>query len=256
MINWITISLFVSAQFTLYAQNEVKPFFSTNRNMAYSIRFGFLKAGTMECISQTNAHMIENKKCYKLEVMGKTAGSFAAFAKIQDRWMSYVDTSIGLPFRFIRELRENKYTKEELTEFDRENNLAVVSTKTNQDEYKVATYNTPPNVHDMLSAYLALNAAPLHQLQLNEIVRMNVFLDDSTYQFSIMYLGREQIKTKYGKKDSFKISPIMPENSVFSKKEAIICWISADSEKIPLKLRAKVKIGTLELDLQKYSGYE
>jgi hypothetical protein len=85
---------------------------------------------------------------------------------------------------------------------------------------------------------------------------MNVFLDDSTYQFSIMYLGREQIKTKYGKKDSFKISPIMPENSVFSKKEAIICWISADSEKIPLKLRAKVKIGTLELDLQKYSGYE
>ena len=256
MKKWLTIALFVATPFALYAQNETKPFFFNNRHMAYTIRFGFLKAGTMECKSETNAHLIEGKKCYKLEVMGKTAGTFAAFAKIQDRWMSYVDTSIGLPFRFIRELRENNYSKEELTEFDRLNNLAVVSTKTNQDEYQVATYNTPANVHDMISAYLALNATSLHLMKKNDIVQLNIFLDDSTFEFRLKYLGKEEIKTKYGKRDSFKISPIMPENSIFSKKEAIICWISADCEKIPLKLRAKVKIGTLELNLEKYSGYE
>ena len=241
---------------TMAKESNAQPFFSQKKEVLYRIHYGFIEAGELMCFSDTNYHYVENKKCRKMEIIGKTTGAAAAFASIHDRWISYVDSTTGLPFRFIRELKENDYAKEELTEFDRDNDIVIVSTKTDKDEYSAASFKVPHDAHDMVSAYLALNAYPLHTLAENGMFGFHVFLEDSTYSFQIRYLGKESIKTKYGKKEAFKISPIMPDNSVFSKDEAILCWISTDDERIPLKLRAKLAVGAIEMELEHYSVYE
>lgn len=238
------------------AQERSNPFFDKAKNVSYRIHYGFIDAGVLECVSDTSSFLIENRKCYKLAITGKTTGAASAFAKINDRWITYIDTVSGYPFRFIRELQENSYTKEEMTEFDRDNALAVVSNKTDKDEYNVTTHPVPTDAHDMVSAYLKLHATYFHKHKQKDTITIKVFLEDSTYQFKIRYLGKEKIKTKYGKKQAYKISPIMPENSIFSKEESIVCWLSADSERIPLKLRAKLIVGAVEMELEKYSGYE
>ena len=191
-----------------------------------------------------------------MEIIGKTTGAAAAFANIHDRWISYIDSATGHPFRFIRELQENNYVKEELTEFDRDNNIAIVSTKSSEDEYVAGSFKVPADAHDMVSAYLALNTYPLQDLKKDSLFSFHVFLEDSTYSFAIRYLGKETIKTKYGKKEAFKISPIMPENSIFSKDEAIVCWIGTDKERIPLKLKARLTVGAVEIELEHYSAYD
>jgi len=248
--------VFVGFVYSGFAQERSSPFFDKSRIVSYRIHYGFIDAGVLECVSDTNSYLIENRKCYKLAITGKTSGAAATFAKINDRWITYVDTVSGYPFRFIRELQENNYSKEELTEFDRENSLAVVSNKTEKDEYNVTTHKIPADAHDMVSAYLKLHSIHFQKHKIKDTLSINVFLEDSTYQFKIRYLGKEKIKTKYGKKHAYKISPIMPENSIFSKEEAIVCWLSADSERIPLKLRAKLIVGAVEMELEKYSGYE
>lgn len=237
------------------AQNE-DPFFKSARKVSYSISYGFIQAGVLEFKSDTTTYSIEAKKCHKMEIIGKTTGAAAAFANIHNRWISYVDVVNGLPFRFIRELQENSYTKEELTEFDRDNNIAVVSDKSENDEFEVTSKAVPTGVHDMVSAYLALNAQPLHLLNKNDSLQFNVFVEDTTYAFKIKYLGKETIKTTYGKKEAYKLSPIMPANSVFSDEEDLLCWISADKDKIPLRFRAKLAVGAIEMELTEYSGYK
>lgn len=254
---WIFRFLFLLLVTFLWVNTlQAQPFFRQKKEVLYRIHYGFIEAGELMCFSDTNYHFIENKKCRKMEIIGKTTGAASAFANIHDRWISYVDSATGLPFRFIRELQENSYTKEELTEFDRDNNIVIVSTKTEQDEYSMGSYKIPHDAHDMVSAYLALNAYPLETLSENNTFGFNVFVEDSTYSFTVKYLGKETIKTKYGKKEAFKISPIMPNNSVFSKDEAILCWISSDAERIPLKLRAKLTVGAVEMELEHYSVYE
>lgn len=233
-----------------------QPFFSQNKRVLYRIHYGFIEAGELMCASDTNYHYVENKKCRKMEIIGKTTGAAAAFANIKDRWISYVDSATGYPFRFIRELQENNYAKEELTEFDRDNKIVIVSTKSSEDEYEAKSFKVPADAHDMVSAYLALNTYPLQDLKKDSSFTFNVFLEDSTYSFAIRYLGKETIRTKYGKKEAFKISPIMPENGVFSKEEAILCWISTDEERIPLKLKAKLTVGAVEVELEHFSAYE
>jgi hypothetical protein len=231
-------------------------FFTTKKEASYRIHYGFINAGELSFLSDTTLHLVEKKMCHKMAVTGKTTGAAAAFAKIDDRWITYVDTVSGLPFRFIRELSENNYAKEELTEFDRESQFVVVSTKTSKDEFRVGSYHIPPDAHDMVSAYLSLNAYPLDKMLAQDTIRINVFLEDSTFAFKIKYLGRETINTEYGKKEAYKIAPMMPENSIFSKEEDLVCWISADAHKIPLKFKAKLSVGAVEMELERYSGYE
>ena len=238
------------------AQEHANLFFRRAQIVLYRIHYGFIDAGVLESVSDTNSFLIDGHKCYKMAITGKTTGAAAAFAKINDRWITYVDSVTGYPYRFVRELQENNYTKEELTEFDRKNATAVVSNKTDKDEYNVTTHTTTQDAYDMVSAYLHLSAIHFNKLTKNDTIQMNVFLEDSTFRFQIRYLGKEKIKTKYGKRQSYKISPVMPDNSIFSKEEAIICWLSADADKIPLKLRAKLVVGAVEMDLVKYSGYE
>ena len=250
------IFILSSFSFSTSAQEHSNLFFKKAQTVSYRIHYGFIDAGVLECVSDTNSFLIDGHTCFKMAVTGKTTGAAAAFAKINDRWITYVDSVTGYPYRFVRALQENNYTKEELTEFDRKNATVVVSNKTDKDEYNVTTHITTPDAHDMVSAYLSLHAIRFNKLNINDTVHINVFLEDSTFRFQIRYLGKEKIKTKYGKRHSYKISPIMPDNSIFSKEEAIICWLSADADKIPLKLRAKLVVGAVEMDLERYSGYE
>ena len=52
------------------------------------------------------------------------------------------------------------------------------------------------------------------------------------------------------------MEPIMPKNGIFSGKDAIKFWISDDQRKIPLKIRAQLFIGAVEVDITDYQeGY-
>ena len=76
--------------------------------------------------------------------------------------------------------------------------------------------------------------------------------EDKTYNFRIVYLGKEKVKTKFGKTSSFVITPVMPDNKLFSGRNPIKMWISDDLNRIPLKIEAELLLGSLELDIESF----
>ena len=44
----------------------------------------------------------------------------------------------------------------------------------------------------------------------------------------------------------------MPENKLFNGQDAIKVWLSDDEDKIPLKVKAEMFIGAIEIDIKKY----
>ncbi|MCK5278638.1 MAG: DUF3108 domain-containing protein, partial [Cyclobacteriaceae bacterium] len=55
-----------------------------------------------------------------------------------------------------------------------------------------------------------------------------------------------------GEFDAFLMSPIMPKNTFFRGKNPIKAWISDDKFRIPLKVKAELLIGSLEIDIRSY----
>jgi hypothetical protein len=80
------------------------------------------------------------------------------------------------------------------------------------------------------------------------------FLEDTFYDMKMVYDGIEKVKTKAGKFKAIKLIPIMPEGGVFDGEKSVTLWISADENKVPLKIEAKMFVGNTTLELSAFNN--
>ena len=82
----------------------------------------------------------------------------------------------------------------------------------------------------------------------------NIFLGDETLKFRLKVLGRETLKTKFGKIAAIKIRPYVQSGRVFKESESVTMWISDDDNLVPLKIKAGLLVGSLNADLNEYKN--
>ena len=83
---------------------------------------------------------------------------------------------------------------------------------------------------------------------------IDMFFDDETTKFKLKFLGREDIKTKFGKVSCMMFRPYVQAGRVFKEDESLTVWISDDKNKLPLKVQASLAVGSLKAELEKYKG--
>lgn len=219
--------------------------------LLFRAHYGFVNAGYGEVTISDKLYKINDRICYKIETVGKSSNSFDFFIRIRDTWRSYVDTSSIIPHKFFRHIEEGKYRKTEEVFYNHQaENLRVVDKKRDIDkEYKV-----PSNVQDLVSGFYFLRNTNFNKLSVNDTIYIPSFLENEIYDLKLVYRGKGKVKTKLGKFMALKLTPIMPENSLFDGEESIRVWISDDKNKIPLKIEADMFIGAVEMDLEKADG--
>ena len=67
-------------------------------------------------------------------------------------------------------------------------------------------------------------------------------------------MGREIIKTKFGKVSCLIFRPYVQSGRVFKEKESLTVWISDDDNKIPLLIKADLTVGSLKASLIEFRG--
>ena len=215
--------------------------------MSYS---GFLKAGnaTLE-VKETK---FKEKPVYHVVGKGWTTGVISWFFKVEDHYESYFDKYSGLPYKFVRQIDEGGHTKDLETEFDHDNNTAFVNNKKHNTQ---ETYATEKGVQDMVSAFYYLrNNYDTQSIKEGDIVTLNMFFDEENYKFKLKFLGRETIKTSFGKVKTLMFRPYVMAGRVFKEQESLTLWVSADENKIPLKIRADLRLGSLRAELEAFKG--
>ena len=53
---------------------------------------------------------------------------------------------------------------------------------------------------------------------------------------------------------TLKFRPYVMAGRVFKEEESLTLWVSADKNKIPLKIKADLAVGSLRADLSQYKG--
>ena len=48
--------------------------------------------------------------------------------------------------------------------------------------------------------------------------------------------------------------PIVQSGRVFKESESVTIWVTADDNKIPIKLKASLAVGSLRAELKRYKG--
>ncbi|MCB0445265.1 MAG: DUF3108 domain-containing protein [Gelidibacter sp.] len=215
--------------------------------MSYS---GFLKAGNATL--EVKEDKINGKDVYHVIGKGWTTGAIKWFFKVKDRYESYFDKETGLPYKFIRQVDEGGYTKNIEIEFDHDNSKAYVNDKKNKTQ---KTFATEANIQDMVSAFYYLrNNYKTETIKEGDQVSLNMFFDEENYNFKLKFLGREELDTEFGKIKTLKFRPYVMAGRVFQEQESLTLWVSADDNKIPLRIKADLAVGSLRADLEAFKG--
>ncbi len=222
----------------------------------YRVHYGFINAGEAVMEIDQQIHEINNRPCYKIDVFGRTKGFFDMITSVRDNWGTYVDTAAVFSHLFYQTIKEGKYMKKEVIEFDQVNNIALVNRLDKKDStlIKKDSIETLPNMQDLVSGYYYMRTFDYDTMKANQIFTVTGFYDDTTYHVKVKFLGREELKTKVGTFDAFLMSPIMPKNSFFRGSNPIKAWISDDKFRIPLKVKAELLIGSIEIDIKDYKN--
>lgn len=241
----------------LFLYSGTTPVFSQNSDafkegewFKFRIHYGIFNASyaTLE-VNETN---LNNKPVFHIEGIGKSTGLLSLFFKVDDNYQTYIDQKTGKPYKFIRKINEGGYTKDLEIDFDHKANKAhVLNRETNSRQ----TYSVPNNVHDMLSAfYYIRNQINGRELRPGDEMKLNMFIDDENLDFKLVFLGREVLKTKFGKVATLKFRPYVMAGRVFKEKESLTIWVSDDKNKVPMKIEADLAVGSLDADLDAYKG--
>ncbi|MBT8259103.1 MAG: DUF3108 domain-containing protein, partial [Bacteroidia bacterium] len=102
--------------------------------------------------------------------------------------------------------------------------------------------------------YFLRNNYDTETIKEGEEVQLNMFFDSENYGFKLKYLGRETIRTKFGKVKTLKFRPYVMAGRVFKEQESLTLWVSADKNKIPLRIKADLAVGSLRADLDAFKG--
>lgn len=248
---FLVLSTSLIIGFKQYEPTRVVPnkSFGVGEKVEYRVHYGFINAAEAKVEIAKNVTVVNNKPCYRINASGRTVGPFDLISKVRDTWRSYVDTAAILPHKFERSIQENKYRKEETVIFNHSKDVAISTVK---DDSK--TYNVPNNIHDIVSGYFFLRTINFDKISEGEVIEVPTFFDGDIYKLRVRYVGRDVIKTKFGKTKVLRLNPLIPDNKLFKGEGAMKLWISDDANKIPLKVEVELWIGSLEMDIKSYKG--
>jgi hypothetical protein len=213
--------------------------------MSYS---GFLRAGT--AILEVNEKDLKGKKVFHTKGTGWTSGPVKWFFSVDDKYESYFDKDTVKPYLFKRKIDEGGYKKHRITSFNHVSNRAYTQDFTLQKDTSVAFFN----VQDMLSSFYYLRNRDVKSMKKGEEIAIDMFMDSQVYPFKLRFLGREVLKTKFGKVKTMIFQPLVQSGRVFKTQESVKLWITDDANKIPIKMKADLSVGSLRAELEHYKG--
>jgi hypothetical protein len=244
----LVLIILILTSFSFDTQKEDA--FGTGEYFKFRIHYGIINAGyaTLEIKEAT----INNKKVHHAVGKGYTTGMSKFFFKVEDLYESYFDKETGSPYRYIRKIDEGGYTKNQEGIFNQAESRVLVKDYKRKSEKTIVITD---NVQDIISSFYYLRNHPnIDKLKSGDSITIDMFFDEEITKFKLKYIGRQDITTKFGTVSTMVFKPLVQTGRVFKEKESVTLWITDDNNKVPVRIKADLAVGSLKADLDEYKG--
>lgn len=238
---FITVTGFNSQKASVYDAGEW---------FKFRVHYGLINAGYLSL--EVKEAAITNKKVFHVIGKGYTVGVSKFFFNVNDLYESYIDKETGNPYQFVRKINEGGYTKNQEGFINQaENKILVKDYKHNTEK----TFSIPKGTQDILSSFYYLrNYQNIDKMKPGEFISLDMFFDDSTTKFKLKFIRREDIRTKFGVVSTMVFRPLVQTGRVFKEEESLTVWISDDENKLPVRIKASLLVGSIKADLEGFKG--
>lgn len=199
---------------------------------------------------------LNNKSVFHIISEGRTRSAFDWFYKVRDRYETYMDPATMKPLKFVRDVNEGGFTINHLYSFDHTKKEAFIYYHKRKGKTQLENKTVPISgcTQDLLSAVYAARCIDYSQMNTGDIFNVELFLDGEIYPVHARYLGKEVIKTDFGKFRCVKFAPLLLQGDVFKGGEAMTVWVTDDANRLPLYVESPLSVGYVKVYLSDYSG--
>ena len=201
--------------------------------------------GAGEATFTSSLERYNGKPVYHMVGEGKTYPFFDNFFMVRDRYESYIDTVSLSPVKFLRNVNEGGYKIYNNVTFNQTANTAV-STK--------GVFKITDCMQDVVSAMYYARNIDWNKYKPGDKIPFDMYLDDEIYHLYIRYMGKEKIKTQYGRFNAIKFKPLLVKGTIFTGGEKMTAWVSDDPNRVILRVESPISVGNVKVDMMNYSG--
>lgn len=222
--------------------------FKAGEYLKYNVSYGIVNVGYAE-IEVKNKSKVNGFEAYHIVGYGKSNGFWDMMFKVRDRYETFYDAGNAVPVKFIRDVYEGGYEIKRNIDFD---HFAHKATDHHPNPPK--TFDVPYNVQDMLSSLYYARGMDTKGMQPGDEIEINLFLDHEMFPFKLKMVGRETVKVKGTKFKCMVFRPVVQKGRVFSEDEGMTIWVTDDANKIPVKLKTSLRVGSISMELDKFKN--
>lgn len=242
----IIITLFAQlnfAQTTNFRKVENKAF-KVGEKLTFEVKYGFVTAGVAE-YKIPKITKLAGRDVYQVTFDVSSIPAFDPFYKVRDHYETFIDVEGIFPWRFEQHIREGGYSRDFSVFLDQRKGKA----KTSEGSYDIPMYS-----QDIVSAFYYARTLDYTNMKEGDRISLENFYKDKTYPLDIVYRGKETITVSAGKFECLVLEPMVREGGLFKSEGNIVVWLTNDDVKIPVKVKTKVVIGSIDAELTGYSG--
>jgi len=220
--------------------------FQAGEQLTYDISWMHITAGTA-VMAVSAADTDGDRSLIKLLTTAQSRPAITTFFPVDNRVESIVDSATLLPEHLNFKRREGKKKEDiEYTFHQKEGRVTVVKGGTTE------TLEMPPGTQDVISClYYARSGL---SLQPGSVMTMNVYHDKKNRKLEVRVEEIETVSGPWGEVETARVLVVMPFQGLFLNQGNIRVWFTTDDRRIPVRMKAKVIIGSIVADL--VSGWQ
>ena len=231
--------LFIIWLFFIALQVQAQPL----EEMEYILRFGFIKGGKATLTAQKEK--LNKKQTIHYHMRGRTTGLVDKIYEVNDVYESWVDPESFLPYKSVRNVKEQKYRFYDEVLFDHVND-SISSLKSGKKK-------VPSNLNDLISVFFYIRQNHYFEALLaGKQFQIPVHHGNELFMMELEYLGVESIETKIGNKQCYVVSPKVPKGKLLKGSDGLKIYITKDDNRLPIYAEFDLVVGALKCELNSY----
>lgn len=252
----IFLLLFIST-ISISAQKVENTSFKNGEKLVYTASYYMSSLWTdiAEVTMSVSEVKASSQTLYKLKCTASTFQSWDSFFKIRDLYQSYVDKKSVKPFLFKANVEEGSYTKNVKYIYKWKSGLVNATTQKRKKPAKQKQVKVSMNTYDLVSVLYMVRNLDFSKKQKGETTKVKVLIGSKVQIVTIKYMGSESIKVSgMGYKECDRLAVFLKNDKILKGKDLNNIWITKDQNKVPVLIKAKIPVGSVQVRLKSAAG--
>ncbi len=213
--------------------------FAVGEKLTFAVQYAGATAG-FATLSVKGIEKQSGRDCFHIQATARTHPFFDTFFKVRDTIDSFIDAESLFSWRYEKHLQEGGFKGDSFFVYDQVRHK-LVDDRGNENAMVAET-------QDVMSCFYLFRAM---DLEVGKSLTIPVTADDKkSYELKVDVLKKEKVKVLAGKFDTILVQPHLAFQGVFQQKGEVFIWVTDDARHIPVKIKSKIVIGSINIILQ------